>query len=189
MILRIMITTPIVQRLMRRIRDMSQSDEFDESEESDFTSASNDMVASPNNEQCMGPPSDDPEDGDHNPNAPEIDEQDFTATLDRRNFSDNEDGLDGQRRFGRKKKDTLTDAFIEVLVLQFQSIQACSQSELSYLGTSRIMLADEDSSGKNFAALGDGTPLSNQTCLIKETSKESSAGIESVGDVENFQCA
>ncbi|RVW14228.1 THO complex subunit 2 [Vitis vinifera] len=120
-----MITTPIVQRLMRRIRDMSQSDEFDESEESDFTSASNDMVASPNNEQCMGPPSDDSEDGDHNPNAPEIDEQvdressssdftshsgDFTATLDRRNFSDNEDGLDGQRRFSRKKKDTLKDA-------------------------------------------------------------------------------
>ena len=104
---------------------MSQSDEFDESEESDFTSASNDMVASPNNEQCMGPPSDDSEDGDHNPNAPEIDEQvdressssdftshsgDFTATLDRRNFSDNEDGLDGQRRFSRKKKDTLKDA-------------------------------------------------------------------------------
>ena len=44
-------------------------------------------------------------------------------------------------------------------------------------------------SGKNFAALGDGTPLSNQTCLKNETSKESSAGIESVGDVENFQCA
>ena len=117
-----------VQRSMRRIRDISQSDEFDESDESDFTSASNDVVASPNNEQCMGPLSDDSEDGDHNPNAPEIDEQvnqessssdftsdseDFTATLDRRNFSDDEDSLDGQRRFGRKKKDTLKDAFIE----------------------------------------------------------------------------
>uniref|UniRef100_F6GV72 Uncharacterized protein n=1 Tax=Vitis vinifera TaxID=29760 RepID=F6GV72_VITVI len=144
-----------VQRLMRRIRDISQYDEFDESDESNFTSASNDMVASPNNEQCMGPPSDDSEDGDHNPNAPEIDEQvnqessssdfasdseDFTATLDRRNFSDDEDGLDGQRRFGRKKKDTLKDAFIEDM--KSEDLVSYTTEGVKIVGEEKFLVSD-----------------------------------------------
>ncbi|KAL6339367.1 hypothetical protein AAG906_028101 [Vitis piasezkii] len=59
-------------------------------------------------QSCMGPPSDDSEDGDHNPN-------DFTSTLDRRNFSDNEDGLDGQRRFVKivgEEKFLVSDSFL-----------------------------------------------------------------------------
>ena len=109
--------------------DESSSDKSGESDESDFISASDDMVVPPNNEQCLGLPSDDSEDNDYDPDGPEIDEQvnqgssssdftsdseDFSATLDRRNFSDKEDNLDGQRRLERKKKETLRDELLSV---------------------------------------------------------------------------
>ena len=42
-------------------------------------------------------------------------------------------------------------------------------------------------SRKNSVAPGGGTALSDQTCLINETPKESSAKIKSVGGIENFQ--
>ncbi|RVW86088.1 Methyl-CpG-binding domain-containing protein 9 [Vitis vinifera] len=130
-----------VQRSMRRIRDI-----------------------------MYGPLSDDSEDGDHNPNAPEIDEQvnqessssdftsdseDFTATLDRRNFSDDEDSLDGQRRFDVGEEKFLgSDSFLGNersnstgggAGIAISKNSGVFSIELSYLETSRIMLADEDS--------------------------------------------
>lgn len=109
--------------------DKSISEKSGESDESDFTSASDDMVVPPNDKQCLGFPSDDSEDDDYDPDSPEIDEQvkqgssssdftsdseDFSATLDC-SFSNKEDGLDGQRKFGRKKKETLRDELLSVL--------------------------------------------------------------------------
>lgn len=107
--------------------DESSSDKSDGSNE---FSKSDDIMVSPNNKQCQGLPSDDSEDDDYDPDAPEIDEQvnqgssssdftsdsdDFGATLGPRNFSNKKDGLDGERRFGRLKKETLKDELLSVL--------------------------------------------------------------------------
>ncbi|KAK2974515.1 hypothetical protein RJ640_018680 [Escallonia rubra] len=56
------------------LNEKVQGDESS-SDESDFSSASDDMSALPNNDQYLGLPSDDSEDDDYNPNPVEHDEQ------------------------------------------------------------------------------------------------------------------
>ncbi|KAJ9690088.1 hypothetical protein PVL29_012642 [Vitis rotundifolia] len=60
-----------------------------------------------------------------------------------------------------------------------QTFNMCSDGRMSEIIGSR----------KNSVAPGGGTALSDQTCLINETPKESSARIKSVGGIENFQHA
>ncbi|KAK9286219.1 hypothetical protein L1049_014604 [Liquidambar formosana] len=114
------------------------------SDESDFTSASEDLEVPPNDDHLSGLPSDDSEDDDYDPNAPDLEEQvkqessssdftsdseDFGAAFDENRFSDKDEGpvsssldninplrgSDGQRsRLGGKKKQSLNDELLSI---------------------------------------------------------------------------